>query len=252
VGGAAGAPLGERHADGPGSHQVGDPNGGRESTRAGRAGDHVEEARALPDKPGTVRLEKGASEEGREGGEGAESLGGDRAVAGAESNQVAEPAGGGRDRGGRGQRGRAVAGGGCQSRGGSRCVGGRGGGLRRTTESKGQGEAVVAVAGRRAGERTRALRRRRGMKGRGGAGRASQNSRASMRATASVAVRLGQNIVSKSGGESAWVSRGKVATAKACGHRALAQGPRSVSGACAIQVACADTYGKAGQVEGHL
>jgi hypothetical protein len=71
--------------------------------------------------------------------------------------------------------------------------------LCRTMESNGQG---WVAAGCRAGVHMWALQWRHGMKGREGAGRASWNSRASMRATASAAVRLGQNIVSKSGGES--------------------------------------------------
>jgi hypothetical protein len=85
----------------------------------------MEEARALLDEPGMVRLEKGAPKKGGEGGEGAKSLGSNGAVTGVESDQVAKATDRGRGSGGggEGQRSGAVAGRGSQSRGGYRCMG---------------------------------------------------------------------------------------------------------------------------------
>jgi hypothetical protein len=103
--------LGERHANSPGAHHAGDSDSHGESTGARRVSDHVEEARALLDKPGTVRLEEGATEEGGEGRERAESLSGNGAMAGAECDQVAEAAVRGEGGGGGGQCGRAAVGG---------------------------------------------------------------------------------------------------------------------------------------------
>jgi hypothetical protein len=77
-----------------------DANGSGEGAGVGWAIDHMEEARALLDKPGVVRLEKGAPKDGREGGEGAEGLSGNSAVTSTECDQVAEAADRGGDCGG--------------------------------------------------------------------------------------------------------------------------------------------------------
>jgi hypothetical protein len=89
---AAGASLGECHADGPRAHHASNSNSHREGTGARWVSDHVEEAGALLDKPGAVRLEEGAPEVGGEGGEGAEGLSGNSAMAGTERGQVTETA----------------------------------------------------------------------------------------------------------------------------------------------------------------
>jgi hypothetical protein len=103
--------LGERHANGPGAHHAGNCDSCGEGTRARQVSDHVEEAGALLDEPGTVRLEEGASEKGGEGGEGAKSLSGDGVMAGTECDQIAETAVRSESGGGGGQCGRAAAGG---------------------------------------------------------------------------------------------------------------------------------------------